>query len=336
MGRSGTTLLEKLLCNHKDLSVLSQPLPLVYIDLKKRFLETLGIKKYFVLNDSLNNEDYSQESFNLFLENFKYTQKDLNNVFDQMKNYSGQMTRFETPIFEKNPINLIDLLFEIHELCAYKKANYFGSKEILCEEYMPYLMDNNVKTIVIVRDPRDVLASANYPSKTKFLGNKKPSLFILRSWRKSIEFVKAYNGKGNFLFVKYEDLVLNTQTTLDTITSYLNISNFHLDVFSNGILDQNGNIWQSNSSRDQQSFNISNTSIGNYKDKLSNQEIDYTEAICYEEMIYLGYQPSIRRKDRTQIIENFMDKDVSSHAELSSDYSSDLKNIEFEISRYVN
>ena len=55
MGRSGTTLLEKLLCNHKDLSVLSQPLPLVFIDLKKRFLETLGIKKYFVLNDSLNN-----------------------------------------------------------------------------------------------------------------------------------------------------------------------------------------------------------------------------------------------------------------------------------------
>jgi Sulfotransferase family len=42
MQRSGTTLLEKLLHAHPELSVLSQPFPLLFVEVKRAFLESIG------------------------------------------------------------------------------------------------------------------------------------------------------------------------------------------------------------------------------------------------------------------------------------------------------
>ena len=67
MGRSGTTLLDKLLTSHADIDVLSQPFPLVFVDTKKQFLAEKRVDKYFVLNDDLVNRDYSQDEFNAYL-----------------------------------------------------------------------------------------------------------------------------------------------------------------------------------------------------------------------------------------------------------------------------
>ena len=88
-----------------------------------------------------------------------------------------------------------------------KKVKYIGVKEPICEEYLPYFCLNKVKNILILRDPRDVLASANYPKGEKHFGLKKPSLFILRTWRKSVEFMRLLADNENFHFLKYEDLV---------------------------------------------------------------------------------------------------------------------------------
>ncbi len=335
MGRSGTTLLEKLLCNHNQLSVLSQPIPLLFVDIKKRFLNSIGIDKYYVLNDSINNKDYDPEAFNSFINNFKYSKEEAETIFYRMTKYSGQQTQIGIPSWNFENSNFLNLFLQVNKNFAHNKnARHFGSKEILCEEFSSFFINNDIKVIIIVRDPRDVLASANYPNSVKFVGQKKPSLFVLRSWRKSIDFIKAFKSNTNLLYLRYEDLVVKTDETLRSITSFLGVDSFVPNTFNKGILDQNGNIWKANSSNNLNSINISSNSIGKYKKKLSISEIAYAEAICFDEMEYFNYDVTINRNDRTEVIKNFIDFDIQNQTDLPSDYSSSDENINFEISRF--
>ncbi len=334
MGRSGTTLLEKLLCNHHELSVLSQPMPLLFVDIKKRFLNSIGIDKYYVLNDSINNENYNIEEFNTFIRDFEYNREEVEAIFEKMTAFSGQLTKVGVPALKLENSKFLDLFLQVNKMYTHNdKAKCFGSKEILCEEFSPYFMENNIKIIIIVRDPRDVLASANYPNSIKFLGQKKPSLFVLRSWKKSIDYIKAYKHNDNLLFLRYEDLVLKTNKTLLAITKFLEVESFAQNTFNEGVLDQIGMIWKANSSNNVDSVNISSQSIGKYKDKLSESEISYAEAICFEEMEYFNYEKNISQEDRIKIIKNFKDVEVHDQTDLPADYSSSLENINMEISR---
>ena len=71
-----------------------------------------------------------------------------------------------------------------------------------------------------------IVASANYPKGEKFFGGKKPTHFILRSWRKSVEYAYSLKENENFHFLRYEDLVENPHRELDFITDFLDIPKF--------------------------------------------------------------------------------------------------------------
>ena len=43
-----------------------------------------------------------------------------------------------------------------------KRARWFGGKETLCEEFVPYLLERGAFCAIILRDPRDTLASMNH------------------------------------------------------------------------------------------------------------------------------------------------------------------------------
>jgi hypothetical protein len=90
MARSGTTLVEKLLCNHPEISILSQPFPLLFVAFKSMFLEKKGINSYYVLNDTINNSKYKLEEFNNFLETYPIPKKKVRAIFKLMESYSGQ------------------------------------------------------------------------------------------------------------------------------------------------------------------------------------------------------------------------------------------------------
>ena len=212
-------------------------------------------------------------------------------------------------------------------------TRYYGSKEILCEEYLPSMLNEGIKTIIIIRDPRDVLASANYPRGEKYLGNKKPTLFLLRSWRKSVDFTKYLTSNKNFHYLKYEDLVQNPYTELDKITKFLNVPDFELDFFEKGIYDQKGNLWSANSSLNDASSFISQKSVGAFKKVLSDKEIEYTETICRNEMLWLGYEFEAKINDPVKVIENYKDFNIEENPNLQSDFSSSIENVKYEISR---
>lgn len=128
MGRSGTTLVEKLLCNHPVLSMLSQPFPFLFIELKKIFLKKKGINKHYVLNETLNDNNYEMEEFNDFLESFQITKKEINTLFKLMKNYSGQMTKINKIDIDIESKNFIEWYRLLVENLSYTSGAYlYGS-----------------------------------------------------------------------------------------------------------------------------------------------------------------------------------------------------------------
>jgi hypothetical protein len=192
---------------------------------------------------------------------------------------------------------------------------------------------NNIKIIVIVRDPRDVLSSVNYPKEQKYLGAKKPALFTLKTWRKSVEFIEYLKNKDNIYVVKYEDLVKKPYPILDEITNFLKVVRFERDCFNNGIFDQKKQLWHGNSSNGKSMSFISQESVGSYKGNLSNKEIAYTEVICKSEMLTLGYSFEFENHNDMEIIRSFKDYGVKNHPHLNAGFSSEKQNIDIEIDR---
>jgi hypothetical protein len=335
MGRSGTTLLDKLLTNHDDIDVLSQPLPLLYVEAKNRFLKDLGVEKYFVLNDDLISKNYTQKEFDAYLSHLILKPTQIADIFKKMEGYSGQSTKADFPIKSDLPpaqglSGLIDLC-----LSSFSKklaCRYIGTKEIMCEEFLPYLCVKGYKCILILRDPRDVLASVNYPKKEKYLGEKKPTLFILRSWRKSVEYAFQLRNKNNFHMLRYEDLVADPMKELGAITEFLGVPGFPPDQFEKGILDRDGVIWGANSSFGINGSFISKRPDEMYKSTLTAEEIAYTEAVCSLELGWLGY-PFQYPLDMTDTIRGFRDHGVPGDQNISADFSSQEINADMEIER---
>lgn len=338
MGRSGTTLLDKLLTNLEGLDILSQPLPLLFVNAKKQFLKTKGIDKYFVLNDDYFNRKYASRDFDDFLEQYSVTHEKLESIFHSQRKYSGQTTKSDIEHIENSGTqhgfkHILEKCLEFYQLDP--NRIYTGTKEIMCEEFIPYLCKVGYKCILIIRDPRDVLASVNYPKGTKYLGEKRPSLFVLRSWRKSVECAFALREQKNLLFLRYEDLVDDPHSELEKIAKFLNIEGVPHGFLKKGILDRNGNAWQANTSFEKKDSFISKKSKGIYKQTLSTQEIKYTEVICQYEMGWLKYPlefdvPSINS------IKSFKDSGIKHNQHLSANYSSQSDNIVKEIERLKN
>jgi len=338
MGRSGTTLLEKLLENHSKISLLEQPFPLLFTEIKKEFLKTLNIDEYFVLNNTPYDKKYKLEEFINFLNTYKITKEKIFEIFQKMNTYSGQIEKNKKIIFNfNNSEQFIDVYNSLLQtINPVSNIMYIGSKEIFCEEFLPYFLQHNKKTIIILRDPKDILASANYPQGKKYLGEKKPSLFLLQAWRKSVEFCYLLKSNKNFYFLKYEDLVENPYFELNKLTNFLSIEPFQNNHFENGIYTKDGKLWSSNTSFDthKNSF-ISKGSVGIYKKVLSIEEINYVDTICQHELKWLNYTYS-RNNNPLNIIENFVDINISEHDHLSSNFSSLSQNIKLEKERYKN
>ena len=335
MSRSGTTLIEKLLTNHKDIDIVSQPFPLVFVAIKKLFLKIYNIDKYYVLNDYINNESYSQDDFNKFLEHIEINIDSLDNVFKDMERYSGQYTKPSNieAIYTNSSLQSFHKIYqESIRKFKTKKALFIGSKETSCEEFLPYLCSNGYKTIIIVRDPRDVASSANYPKGEKHFGSKKPLLFILKSWIKSIQIIHLLQNEPNFLYLKYEDLATSPYKTLNTITDFLGVDSFDDNHFNKGIFDRDGKLWKANTSFETNTSFISTKSIGGYKNVLSDDEINYIESVCRNEMSFMGY--SFDTQPNKEIIQNFKDYGIEESKHLDKNFSSLKINIEEELRRF--
>jgi hypothetical protein len=293
MSRSGTTLLQKMLDAHPTMEILPQPFPFVFRQVKKDFFEFKGISpSRYVLHDLFNETRYSSMEFADFIKDYSMSQPKLRDVFDEMKDWSGQQVKpknleFLTRTsqgtgFEKIYAGLLQ------GMKSSNKAGIIGSKEILTEEFVGYMLSKQVKVILIYRDPRDVLTSINFGKGTHYVGDYRPTLFHLRNWRKSVAIRNTFLSNPNFLSFSYEKLTNDHDSVLEEVCRFLEIDNFpDSGLFGSKIPVVDGQ-WQGNSSQDSKS-GVNESSVGRYRQLLPTDMIRYTEYICYPEMKSLGY-----------------------------------------------
>jgi hypothetical protein len=293
MARSGTTLVDKILDSHDNIRAFSQPIPKLYRHVKSAFFKSIGDNDtYYVLNNLFNNDNYTREQFLDFLENYNISNDVLKAVFKDMEGWSGQSTNFDiNEIIKKHKSSkLIDFYkFFIQELNEYEGINSFGTKEILIEEFVEYFLNNGVKVILIIRDPRDIFTSLNVGVGTDYAGKHRPTLFHLRNWRKSAAIANTFNDHDNCLVLKYEDLVQNYESKISEITTFLNLDKFPTGFFDKGIRGKNNSTWKGNSSTNTHK-GIDSSNKNKFQKYLSEQTIAYIEYICKPEMLSFNYE----------------------------------------------
>lgn len=299
MSRSGTTLLQKMLDAHPKISVLPQPFPLVYRKVKQDFYSEMGIASSpYVLQDLFDETRYSRQEFSGFLGSYSISEEDLTHVFDRMRDWSGQQVKPDSLEFLRGATN--ETGFEkivaalLNGLNKELGAEIIGSKEILTEEFVDHLLKKGFKVIHIYRDPRDVITSINFGKGTHYVGDRRPTLFHLRNWRKSIAIRNTFINHANFWSVSYESLAGDHETSLAGICQFLDVDGFSDPrEFGSKIPDsEGGGQWEGNSSQGSKS-GVSTSSIGNYVGLLSKEMIRYIEHVCFPELHLLHYQTSI-------------------------------------------
>lgn len=323
--RSGTTLLEKLLGSQEGISILSQPFPLLFVEAKRAFLRSCGLADPYPMGHLFLEQRYSSTAFQSHLGGWRATHIELEALFMQMGDYSGQYTRFTgkqlatafatiTP--EDDFASVVAKLD--HLLAPSSDARWYGSKETICEEYIPTLLDRDFRCVIILRDPRDVAASLNHGRGQEFGGAIKPTLFNVRSWRKSVAFALAMEGHPRFHWCRYEDLVADPLAELDRLVDAIALDDVHRLRIANEILGEDGAMWRGNSSF-REHTGVSASSVAAYRDVLPRSEARMIEATCLPELRLLGYETTIAEDEAVRIIDSFREPYAITRPGMESD-----------------
>ena len=160
----------------------------------------------------------------------------------------------------------------------------------------------------IVRDPRDVVASIeNYENKGIELSRKNVfwqyfPTHIIYAWQQNFAF-KAMKEQGEilgvqrYLKIKYEELVANPDSNLESICDFLKLDpNFKEEMLKFDEDGKNPKIRDGKPSQalhmEQTTRKINNQSIGRYKESLSKKQIKEIEFICHDLITEMGYSES--------------------------------------------
>ena len=341
MLRSGTTLLEKLLYNHPELGIYSQPYPYVYVHFKQMFYDSKKVEDKMPLDNYFLNDAYTTDDFYHFLDCTAIRTEMIETIFRKMFSYSGQgekrvnderfIKRLRPGRFSTFYEELLHLLSKIET----ETRTYYGMKEVLNEEYLPYILEKvtDSKAIIILRDPRDVMTSLNYGEHEKYTGISRPLLFDIRNWRKSVAFATYLKHHKHFIIVRYEDLIKNPYKKLNQITDFLGVSTYDERFLEKGIYDQNGKLWGGNSSFGQKGF-INKDSVGKYKTHLNKKMIRLIEHLCLPEMHYLGYDFQETAEFSKDFIQTYSEALSSDRQELNERFLFNNENKALELMRY--
>jgi Sulfotransferase family len=338
--RSGTTLLEKILHNHKDICIGSQPFPFLFYKAKEEFFKDYGISGREIPLGHLFLEDaYSPDEFLDYLTEHIFSAEDIVDAFNRMEGYSGHKTPGLQKYRERVQAGTFIEIYKqltgfIAELYNKTEAYYMGAKEAFCEEFIPYFLRNNVKVLVIIRDPRDVLTSVQFGRGGYFAGYGLPVLYTLRIWRKSVAFALAYRNDPCFKYLRYEDLATNTKEVLNQLTDFMELKSFPDSQFDRGVLDQEGHLWKANSSFNPYEF-ISVNSIGKFMDVLPLKTIKFIENICRPELVAMGYEMYASHGDFDEhIIKDFDESNLGIRKGFAENYSTNKEHKSQEVRRF--
>ena len=291
--RSGTTLVEKLAHMHPDLSIASQPFPDLYAEAKRRFLAAHGWADVYPLGHRFRDDRYQDAELHDSLDAMRFTADDLAALIRSMGGYSGWWTpELGEHLDALDEGTLLEIRARMHDVLARvfqrPDALVVGSKEILVEEYAPYLRARGERVIIVIRDPRGMLASLTSGEGARYGGKRRPTLFHVRTWRKSVAYALALRHDPNVLVLRYEDVVAAPERVLDRIATFAGLDAAPRDVLDGGLVDQRGRPWGGNSSFGRVA-GIDERSAQRFRQVLDTTTLRYVEACTLPELFALGY-----------------------------------------------
>lgn len=333
--RSGTTLLEKLLHSNPEACVASQPFPALYHHAKALFDAELGLSQRYPLGHRFLEDRYSDADFASFLGTRPLDASDIDTVFEQLDSHAeGHWTRaILSQRRNVQPGRFLEvyrqLMQAVSTILTKQRTRVLGSKEVLLEEYVPYFLDHGLRVVLILRDPRDMVASVNFNKRDSMTGGNRPVLYSMRVWRKSVATALAFEDHPRFHWLRYEDLVDTPSRTLARLAEFLQLPNFPDDILAEPLRDQHGQEWTGNSSfRDQ--AGVSRSSAGRFRTVLPPAVLEMIETVAGPEMRFLGYTATGHDRDR---LKQYCDPFEQVHGRFPADYSADPRRIADEIKR---
>jgi len=299
MMRSGTTFLQKVLDAHPEISFKYQEETSFFLDQKKRFLESINDTSYHVLSHYDEPNHYDLNQFLAWL-----GREEL--FFDELKSRLS---------------------------CDDAALSVCGMKEVLIEEFLPGCVHHNIKCLVIIRDPRDVIASMSFGKGKMHTGVERPVLFDVRNWRKSVAITRLLKGEPDFKSIRFEDLILKKEKVMQALFEWIGVKNRTIQDLTDAMTITSKKKWEGNSSFGKRALFDPNA-IGNYKANIPPEVERYIQALAQDEMLEMGYKVSVMsNNERENIIANYSDPFMVKRKEFASNYSSQEINIEYEIDR---
>lgn len=308
MQRSGTTLLDKLLSSQPKTRILSQPFPYLYLHAKRRFLAELGdAGGRYPLDPLFLERRYRPDDFSEFLDRLRIAPESLREILDEQQSYSGQQEQIPGKLLDHavrtspGHATFAELLIHCWESLVDRPDQVVvGSKEIQCEEFVTNFLRRGIRCLIILRDPRDVLASLNTGTGHRYGGAIKPTLFNIRNWRKSVAFALAFDQSADFLYLRYEDLATSPDVELERIRDWLPAGALPHPEAASRLTDAAGRPWRGNSSFEEKT-GVSASSVGRWRNVLPADVARLVEAACLPELIALDYPVSmdLRTAERT-------------------------------------
>ncbi len=291
--KSGTSLMVALLDHHPQLVVIPEETDFVdilysfcvYLEsqpaLRKGGIEVImdmvlnkshirNFKRGKVDDDIGGNFDYSKLNNTIFETTLRKTLNEIEftvgNVFKSLSKAYHEATVADV-VYD-------DVKYWV-EKTPYHEIHLKNRKVILDR-----MFSNDYKIIHIIRDPRD-----NYMAYKK----KHPNLTVYEfcyEWRRVLRIASQFKGQDRFKYVKYEDVVLSSESTIKEISSFLGIKN------TQSLLQPSkfGNLWQGNSMFGTKNTSISSKSLGRYKKVKGDKSISIVQHLLGRELDEFGYE----------------------------------------------
>tara|TARA_B100000900_G_scaffold295053_1_gene253746 strand:- start:806 stop:1609 length:804 start_codon:yes stop_codon:yes gene_type:complete len=205
-------------------------------------------------------------------------------------------------------------LQEIRNLDA--RINVLKTHNALCTigNYTFTDKSNTLGAIYLVRDPRDIVISYashlglsydeviktmlnSHASGIKRFKNKEINIEIMGNWADNYNSWKNYKGR-NFLIVKYEDLVMKKNAEFLKIMNYLkSLTNFELNIDQMNKSIEENSFEKLKKKEELQGFDQATGNgpffrkgiIGDWRKKLSNEQVEKIEKSFFKEMKELKY-----------------------------------------------
>ncbi len=265
--RTGTTLISRILNNHSDLSITY---------------------------DSVHFMRFSFNKYNPVHKpsNFSSLVNEIQTRLEKRWNINLDSKKIINKLEKSSHINYAEVYHTIMSnlLLDNTTAKRWGEKTNMCWGKIPDFlkMFPKGKTILVVRDPRDVLIS--YKNMTTEPGLRYlDAVFALLGSFQSVDKFLHELSKDNFYLLKYEDLIRDAESVIQNLSKFLEIDFTPSMLDSKQFKDKIGNKWEGNSSFDKSIRGISHDAIGRWKSRISKVELYFVEMVLREQMLKLDY-----------------------------------------------